>query len=110
MESDSAFCDGPALWVNGKEVLHSDGADTYDVRLTRQLIGEMRPRLRADQRIRLRPSTSSDWIEVVLEADSDESLLVELAALAVAAHLPSPGTPMTAPPTGKDLARRRRFH
>jgi len=84
----SSFVDGPALWVNGKEILHRDADGPYDIRLTRSVIRSYRDRLRADSRIILRRSSSSDWIEVI---GDDVSLVVELATLAVAAHIPKKG-------------------
>ncbi len=103
------FSDRPGLWVNGKEIAHEDDAGTYDVRLTRQVIRQMRDRLRADSRLQPRASASSDWVEVeVADADA-EDLLVELVTAAAAAHHPPSGTNLRPPPEGEELARRRRF-
>jgi hypothetical protein len=110
MESPSMFLLRPAFWVNGKEIAHEDADGIYDVRLTRQVIRQMRARLRAEPRVRLRPSSSSDWIEVeVADADGEE-LLVDLVLAAVTAHRPPPGTRLRPPPQDEELARRRRFH
>ena len=40
----------------------------------------------------------------------DLPLIVELAEMAAAAHRPPSGYAVKPPPTGADLARRRRFH
>jgi hypothetical protein len=104
---EGAFSPGPALWVGTREVAHVDHDGVLDVRLTRRVVREHRPALRADPRVHLR-ANASDWIgiEIVDEADHDWALgLIELA---VAANLPTatPGLP----PEGTELARRRRFH
>ncbi len=104
------FRHGPALWVNGKEILHPDAPGRFDVRLTRRVIRELKDRLVADERVRLRPSASSDWLEVEVRCADDEMFLRELAELTVAAHRPSPEATSLPPPTGAALARRRRFH
>lgn len=109
-ESASSFEDRPALWVNGTEVVHEDAGGAYDVRLTRNVIRARRDRLRSDDRVRLRASSSSDWIEVQVASRADEDLLVELVRAAVAAHLPAPGTPPHRTPSGPQLERRRRLH
>jgi Family of unknown function (DUF5519) len=106
---ESMFGAGPALWVDGKEVLHRDADNSYDLRLTRAVIRELKGSLLDDQRVRFRRSTGSDWVEVNCMSVADEPFLAELVALAVRAHLPSSGTPVP-PPSGAALARRRRFH
>jgi len=108
-EGESAFVDGPALWANGKEILHRDSGGHYDVRLTRAVIRDLRPRLRADGHVRLRRS-GSDWVEVDAEGREGELLLAELVALAARAHQPPPGATALPPPDAAGLARRRRFH
>lgn len=110
VESDSAFVSGPALWVDGKEILHPGEGHSYDVRLTRAVIRQMRIRLRSDPRVTLRSSASADWVEVTLGSAADEEFLVELVELAVAAHRPDDGTQGRQPPVGPELERRRRFH
>ena len=79
---EGAFAPGPALWVGTREVAHFHAGHTLEVRLTRAVIRQRRDELRADDRITLRA--------------------------VAAANLPTaaPGLP----PTGADLARRRRFH
>ena len=104
------FTHGPALWVNGTEILHPDVPGHFDVRLTRRVIRELKDRLAADERVRLRPSARSDWLEVEVRCADDKMFLRELAELAVAAHRPPPGATSLPPPTGTALARRKRFH
>ena len=104
---EGAFAPGPALWVGTREVAHFHAGHTLEVRLTRAVIRQRRDELRADDRITLRTS-ASDWIEVDVATDEGLALAADLVRAAVAANLPTaaPGLP----PTGADLARRRRFH
>lgn len=104
------FSDRPALWVNGKEIAHRDADGNYDVRLTRQVIRQMHDRLRTEPHVHLRSPSTSDWVEVEVTDADDETLLVELVAIAALAHCPPPGTAARRPPQGEELARRRRFH
>ena len=96
--SPSGLGDADALWVNGKEIAHLDDASTIDIRIGRK---EIRARALASR------STSSDWCEV---PTVDVSFVRELVEVAAAQHRAAPGTTPKAPPTGADLARRRRFH
>ena len=97
-----------AYFVNGTQVANTTD-DGIAIRLTRKVISAHRPRLKEDPRVLLFRS-GSDWIGVQPARLTDVDLVTELAALAAAAHLPAPGTPMKPPPTGPELARRRRFH
>ena len=107
--SPSAFGEADAIWCNGKEIAHVDASGALDVRLTRAVIRELRPSLRADERVTLRPGTS-DWIETRIESDADVDFAVELVERAAAAHRAAAGEVSKPPPTGSELARRRRFH
>jgi hypothetical protein len=109
VEGESSFKDGPALWVNGKEIAHFEGERAIDLRLTRAEIRARRASLRADPRVSLR-SASSDWITVEFADLGDEAFVRELAEIAAAAHRPGDGRPGRLPPAGGDLARRRHFH
>jgi hypothetical protein len=104
---EGAFSPGPAIWVGKREVAHFDGAHALDVRLTKAVIQGRRAQLKDDDRVSLRRS-SSDWLEVRLSSDSDAAFAFALVDEAVAANLATakPGLP----PTGEELARRRRFH
>ena len=86
IEGTSKFSDAPALWLNGKEIAHLGPTGAFDVRLTRAVIRRLRPRLTADRRVRLRPSSSADWAEVLVGKPQDRDLLVELVGLAAQAH------------------------
>ena len=108
VESESAFQDGLAYWVNGKEIAHFEDR-AIDIRLTRGEIRQRREHLKADPRVQLRRS-GSDWLEVMITSPEDDELVIELVRAAAAAHRPPPGTLAAPPPTGADLARRRRFH
>lgn len=110
MEGASIFSEDDAdraYFVNGKQVAHGAGEE-IQLRLTRAVIRERRPRLRAEPRVELR--TGSDWVRVRVVAKPDVELVLELAELAAAAHRPAPGTIADPPPSGAALARRRRFH
>lgn len=104
---EGAFSPGPAIWAGKREVAHFDGPDEVDVRLTRGVIQERRSQLRTDERVELRPGTS-DWIRVRVSSQPDLDRGYALIREAVAANLPTatPGVP----PSGPELARRRRFH
>jgi hypothetical protein len=108
VEGESAFRPGPGFWAGGKEIAHFDGPDAIDLRLTRAEIRARRAELRADPRVELRAS-SSDWLTITVCSPADEEFVIGLAAVAAAAHRPPHGA-APAPPTGADLARRRRFH
>jgi hypothetical protein len=109
VESDSAFQDGLACWVNGTEIAHFEGVHAIDIRLTRGQIRARREQLRADPRVILR-SGSSDWLTVEFRSAADEAFVIELASAAAAAHRPTDGAPARLPPTGSALARRKHFH
>jgi hypothetical protein len=95
-----------AYFVNGTQVANIvDGK--LGLRLTRKVISANRPRLKADPRVDLLRS-GGDWIAIDVDADVD--LILELAELTAAAHRPAEGVTAKPPPTGADIARRRRFH
>jgi Family of unknown function (DUF5519) len=98
-----------AFFVDGHQVVNLLDEQSLEVRLTRQVIRENRTRLKADPRVEMRRS-GSDWVTVQVRASADIDLVTELATLAARAHLPPPGTTLRPPPSGADLARRRRFH
>jgi hypothetical protein len=104
---DGAFADGPAIWVGTREVAHFDSLDEIEVRLTKRVIRERRTELSNDERVELRPR-ASDWICVRVRSASDFDRAFGLVQDAVAANR-STATPGL-PPSGADLARRRRFH
>jgi hypothetical protein len=108
-ESDSAFKDDIGYWVNGKEIAHFEGDRAIDIRLTRAVIRDRRAELKADARVRLRAS-GSDWLTVELAGADTTAFVLELVQAAVAAHRTAPGTIPAPPPSGAELARRRRFH
>ncbi len=108
VESDSAFKDDLAFWVNGTEIAHFEAGHAIDIRLTRSQIRARRAELRADPRVALRGS-SSDWLTVVYLSAQDEDFVIGLVRIAAAAHRPASGSALP-PPTGAALASRRRFH
>jgi hypothetical protein len=107
---DSTFGPGPGFWVDAKEILNFDADATVDLRLTRGEIRTRRPALRADPRVRLRPNSSADWLEIRCTTPDDVDFVIELVEVAIAAHLPSDGRTPRPVPMGADLERRRRFH
>ena len=107
--SESMFGEGDAYWCNGKEIAHFENESVIEVRLTKAVIRERRARLEADPRVELRPS-GADWITVRFTSDADVTFVLGLVRAAVKAHRPPPGEHPKAPPTGRDLERRRRFH
>jgi hypothetical protein len=109
VEAESAFKDGAAFWVNGKEIAHFESEHAIDLRLTRAQIRDRRARLGEDRRVRLRAS-SADWLTVEFSSPQDEQFVCELAEVAAAAHRPGPGRTALPPPAGQDLQRRKRFH
>lgn len=109
LEGESIFSSGPAYWVNGNQVAHFLDDERMELRLTKPVIRELRPTLKADPRIGLR-SSPSDWIIVRVADEADIGFVVELAYRAATAHLPAGDTAPKPPPTGADLERRRRFH
>jgi hypothetical protein len=106
---ESMFGHGTAYWVNGREIAHFEGDGDIEVRLTRPVIAERRRALKADDRVRLRPS-GGDWITVRFDSTADVDFVVELVTVAEQAHRPAPGVMAKPPPIGADLERRRRFH
>ena len=110
-EGSSVFSDddaAPALWVDGTQVAHFRAADVLEVRLTKPRIRAERARLSADPRVVLRKN-ASDWLQVRFTRAADIAFLRELVEAAVEAHRPRDRMPRP-PPTGAELARRKRFH
>jgi hypothetical protein len=107
--SPSGLGDADAYWVNGKEIAHFDESTVVDLRLTRGVISERRPDLKADPRVELRRSTS-DWVELRVRNHDDLDWLRSLVEAAAHAHRAPAGATPKAPPVGAALERRRRFH
>ena len=78
----SQFNGAPALWLDGREILHLHG-DELEIRLTRKRIAA-RDDVGFWQRTR-----ASDWVGLTA---ADEELVVELLAEAIDANLPAPYT------------------
>ncbi|MFK7988242.1 MAG: luciferase family protein [Sandaracinaceae bacterium] len=64
----------PALFVEGREVLHLHGEDEIDLRLTRREIRRCRQDLRADARFVIRRA-GGDWVEVTVSESEIAELL-----------------------------------
>jgi hypothetical protein len=73
----SQFHGEPALWIDGREFVHTQGDRWIEVRLTGKLIN------RLDDERAMRRSRSSDW--VMVEAQHAD-LIVELARQALEAN------------------------
>jgi len=96
------------LFVDAHQIGNPRGAgDEFEIRLTKAVIREMRPTLKVDARVTLR---SGDWLTVRLENEAAVAFALELLARAAEAHRPGPGAVTRRPPSGADLAKRRRFH
>lgn len=106
---ESMYGHGLAFWANVKEVVHFEHDNVIEIRLTRPLIRDRRQQLKADGRVQLRPH-GGDWMSIRYDVDEDVGFVIALATLASEAHQPPPGVPAKPPPTGPDLARRKRFH
>jgi hypothetical protein len=76
----------PAFWSHGREIMHFHDDDVVDLRLTRGEIRDRRADLRADPRVELRASTSSDWVEIHFSSPADVEFVVDLARVAAAAN------------------------
>ena len=73
----SQFHGEPALWIDGREFLHTDGEERVEIRLTQRLIRDLH-----DVRAAARAYTS-DW--VVVDA-AERDLVLELARRAADAN------------------------
>jgi Family of unknown function (DUF5519) len=76
-ERPSQFHGEPALWIDGREFVHTHGDRLIEVRLTSKLIN------RLDDERAMRRSRTSDW--VMVEAQH-ANLIVELARQALEAN------------------------
>jgi hypothetical protein len=103
---EGAFAPGQAVWVGKREVAHVDRDGALEIRLTRSAIRAQRDELRAEARVTL--NANSDWLAMRVASDADVDDAITLIAEAIAANVSTarPGPP----PTGAELARRRRFH
>jgi hypothetical protein len=98
-----------AFFVDGTQVANIVKGHTIALRLTRKQISAHRDRLVADSHVERR-SRNSDWIGIRIDQHTDLALLHELARIVAEVHRPPPGVPPKPPPSGTELARRRRFH
>ena len=108
-EGESVFSEGPAYWVNAKQVAHLMAPGVLELRLTKAEIRDRRAALKSDPRVELRRS-GSDWLILRFSNDADVEFAVGLATAAAGAHAPTGGAPRNLPPIGAALERRRRFH
>jgi Family of unknown function (DUF5519) len=73
----SQFHGEPALWIDGREFVHTHGERWIEIRLTGKLIS------RLDDERAMRPSRTSDWVMVETQ---HADLIVELARQALEAN------------------------
>jgi hypothetical protein len=109
-QSESAFNECPALWVNGREIAHFEDGGVVDIRLTAPLIRRRRAELRSYASVTFRRSSSADWIEVQVSGPHDEQLVLELVGEAAHAYAAAPGATPAPPATGARLEKMKRFH
>ena len=107
-EGESSWGDGPALWVNAKQVANFTRDGTIELRLTRPVIRAAKARLAAEPQAILRGS--SDWLGLRVDSERDFALVLELAREIPPLYLPADGTVPKPPPTGAAMERRKRFH
>lgn len=80
--------------VDGTEILRFASETVVDIRLTHDGIQERRALLRDDERVRLHPDATDDWLSVEIRESEDEDLVLELAKAAAQATT----RPRSAPP------------
>jgi hypothetical protein len=107
-EGQNSWGEGPALWINAKQVANFTRDGTIELRLTRRVISGRQAELRADARAILRGS--SDWLGFHFESEADIEPVLELARLLPPLYLPEDGTAPKPPPMGAAMERRKRFH
>jgi hypothetical protein len=107
-EGESSWSDGPALWVNGKQVANFSGENVLELRLTRPVIRAIKERLAGDTGIDVRKN--SDWVRIAIVSTEQRGLILELAEAAAAVHRPAAGAVPKPVPAGAAMARRKRFH
>jgi Family of unknown function (DUF5519) len=76
-ERPSQFHGEPALWIDGREFVHTHGEQWIEIRVTGKLIN------RLDDERAMRRSRTSDWVMVDVE---HADLIVELAEQALVAN------------------------
>lgn len=111
-EGEAVFGDAErttAFFVDAKEMAYLYDENGLAIRLSRKKISELRAELKADDRVEPLKS-GRDWMEVRFRTTGDVDFVVGLVAMAADIYRPSDGRPARLPPTGADLARRRRFH
>lgn len=107
-EGENSWGDDRALWVNAKQMANFQDDGTLEIRLTRPVIRELKPRLKDDARVIVRGS--SEWVGFAVESEDDFDFIEEMARRAAAVYLPADGTAPKPPPTGAAMERRKRFH
>src|SRR5688572_2584592 len=107
-EGANSWGDDTALWVNGRQMANFTRDGSLEIRLSRAVIRELKPRLKDDPRLTLRGT--SDWASLTLSSEEDFEFIFDLVLRAVAVYLPADGTAPKPPPSGAAMERRKRFH
>jgi len=81
----SRYGDSFSYSVGPREIAHFHGDSRMDVRLTKELIREMKHSGTLDPRVKTRGS-SANWAEVKLDRESDIALAIELVEEAIRAN------------------------
>ena len=81
----SRYGHGTAYFTGGREIAHFHGETRMDVRLTREVIRQLKSEGGLDQRIRTR-GPSADWVEVHVERRGDITYALSLVEEAVRAN------------------------
>lgn len=75
---------GIALAAGGGQIMHLHTGDEAELRLTRPVVERLGAALAESGRVAIRPG--GDWIAVRLDTDSDLSLVMSLASVAIKAN------------------------
>ena len=81
----SRYADGPSYFVGPREVAHWHKDGSLDVRLTSEVVRELKKTNTLDPRVRTR-GPSAQWVKLPVRDASDAPLAARLAELAVRAN------------------------
>ena len=110
VEGEGIFEPGErAFFIDGRLVVEFAGSNLVGLRLTWAIIRSLKASLAEDRRVDPIKS-GTDWIYVNFRRAADLDFIVDLVARASPAYLTAEPRSLRPPPSGHDLARRRRFH
>jgi hypothetical protein len=84
-EKRSRFALKPAVYLDGREIAHAEGAGCIDLRITRKAWGGLVGEWRNDPAVGIR-ARASDWIELTPRSPKEVARLAPLIVAAVAAN------------------------